>query len=174
MLLQHPQYSDHYYNTKTKEICRIWINKKGNRKVKVKKMVPNNNGYLSLKIYLGNKRYKFFTAHRFMAECCAGRRLGKKEHIDHIDQDPYNNALSNLRIVSRTANLLNTNKSKGITARHTKTMGTRYQVWFRSVYQGVYDTREEAKAHYEALKQAALEAELDGVITLQQMIEEVA
>lgn len=174
MLLQHPQYSDHYFNAKTLEICRVYTTKKGIRKIKVKKTCLNANGYKAFKVYLGNKRYKFFTAHRFMAECCAGRRLGKKEHIDHIDQDPYNNALSNLRIVSRTANLLNTNKSKGITARHTKTMGTRYQVWFRSVYQGVYDTREEAKAHYEALKQAALEAELDGVITLQQMIEEVA
>ena len=109
-----------------------------------------------------------------MAECLAGRRLRKNEHIDHIDQDPYNNTLSNLRIVSRSANRLNTDKSRGFFAYETKTKGTVYQVWFRSVYQGQYDTEEEAKQVHEALRQAALEAELDGVITLQQMIEEVA
>ena len=174
MLLQHPQYSDHYYNAKTKEICRIWINKKGNRKVKVKKMVPNNNGYLSLKIYLGNKRYKFFTAHRFMAECCAGRALTTDEHLDHIDEDKHNNALSNLRIVSRSINRLNISDYKGWNARPSKTKGYRYQVWFRSVYQGTFDTQEEAQNCYDTLKQATLEAELDGVLTLQEMIEEVA
>lgn len=50
----------------------------------------------------------------------------------------------------------------------------RYQVWFRSVYQGTFDTQEEAEELYNTLKAAALQAELDGVHTLQDMITEVA
>ena len=174
MLLQHPTYTDHYYNTHTNEVIKIRTLKSGEQKMKVKKLVANRNGYKSFKVHLGRGQYKFFTAHRFIAECCAGRALDADEHLDHIDEDKHNNALSNLRIVSRSINRLNTSSHKGWSARPSKSKGYRYQVWFRSVYQGTFDTQDEAQAHYESLKQAALEAELDGVITLQQMIEEVA
>ena len=174
MLLQHPTYTDHYYNTDTNKVIKIRTLKSGEQKMKVKKLVANRNGYKSFKVHLGKNKYKFFTAHRFIAECCAGRALSADEHLDHIDEDKHNNALSNLRIVSRSINRLNISDYKGWQARPSKTKGYRYQVWFRSVYQGTFDTQEEAQNCYDTLKQATLEAELDGVLTLQEMIEEVA
>ncbi len=174
MLLQHPTYTDHYYNTDTHEVIKIRTLKSGQQKMKVKKLVANSNGYLTFKVHLGKGRYKFFSAHRFIAECCAGRALGSDEHLDHIDEDKHNNALSNLRIVSRSINRLNVSAHKGWQARPSKTKGYRYQVWFRSVYQGTFDTQEDAQNYYDTLKAATLEAELDGVITLEQMIQEVA
>jgi len=173
-LLQHPTYTDHYYDTSTGSIIKIQVLKSGKQKMKVKSLTPNGNGYKSFKVHIEKNKYKFFTAHRFIAECCAGRVLGMDEHLDHIDRDRHNNALSNLRIVGRSANCLNTDTSKGYYARPSDTKGMRYQVWFRSVYQGTYDTQEEAAKLYQTLKAAALEAELDGVHTLQEMITEVA
>ncbi len=173
-LLQHPTYTDHYYETQSGSILRIRVLKSGQQKIKVKTLTPNGNGYLSFKVHTGKNKYKFFTAHRFIAECCAGRVLGKDEHLDHIDQDRHNNELTNLRIVGRAANRLNSDKSKGYCARPSDTKGMRYQVWFRSVYQGTFDTQEDAEYTYNTLKAAALEAELDGVHTLQEMITEVA
>jgi len=176
MLLQHPTYTDHYYNTTTKKVIKIRSLKSGEQKMKVKKLVLNQNGYQSFKVHLGKGKYKFFSAHRFIAECCAHRVLDSEEHIDHIDQNPLNNELSNLRIVNRTINLLNSDKGQGYCyiPAAKPTHRDRYQCWFRSVYQGTFDTAEEAQAHYNKLKQACLEAELDGVLTLKEMIEEVA
>ena len=103
-----------------------------------------------------------------------GLALGSDENLEYIEEDKHNNALSNLRIVSRSINRLNVSAHKGWQARPSKTKGYRYQVWFRSVYQGTFDTQEDAQNYYDTLKAATLEAELDGVITLEQMIQEVA
>jgi hypothetical protein len=169
-LLQHPTHTDHYYDVTDRTILRIRVLKSGKQKVTVKSLTNNSNGYKSFKISIGNKKYKFYSAHRFIGECCAGRVLGSDEHLDHIDQDKHNNALSNLRIVGRSANRLNSDTAKG----YYPTKGMRYQCWFRSVYQGTFDTEEEASELYQSLKAAALAVELDGVHTLQQMITEVA
>ncbi len=173
-LLQHPTHTDHYYDVTDRVIIRIRVLKSGKQKVTVKSLTNNSNGYKSFKIHTGGNKYKFYSAHRFIGECCAGRVLGADEHLDHVDQDKHNNALDNLRIVGRSANRLNSDTAKGYYARPSKTKGYRYQVWFRSVYQGTFDTQEDAQIVYDTLKAAALEAELDGVHTLQDMITEVA
>ena len=67
--------------------------------------------------------------------------------IDHIDRNPSNNHISNLRLGNQTLN--NFNKESGDNAKgYSITTGGRFQVQFRGKYYGTYDTEEEAHQKY--------------------------
>ena len=71
----------------------------------------NGRGYLRVRI--NGKRY---LVHRLVAEAYFGEIPNGME-IDHSDRNRRNNALTNLRIVSRTDNNRNTSKNDRVDAR---------------------------------------------------------
>ncbi|QIG75061.1 HNH endonuclease protein [Rhizobium phage RHph_I3_18] len=78
------------------------------------------------------------------------------QEIDHIDQNPSNNALSNLRPASRELNEVNKGLQKNNTSGYRGvSWSNQYQKWRASLwhhgknkYLGAYDDKEEAYAAY--------------------------
>jgi hypothetical protein len=78
-------------------------------------------------------------------------------YIDHIDRDPSNNKIANLRVVSRSENQHNRVKSRNNTSGYKgvtyfkRTGRWRAQIWAGNVnrYIGYFDTAEEASAAYQ-------------------------
>ncbi|MDD4931715.1 MAG: HNH endonuclease [Candidatus Colwellbacteria bacterium] len=80
-----------------------------------------------------------------------------KKYVDHIDRDPTNNDLSNLRWVTRQENNMNKTKQTGTTSSQYK--GVSFQKnankWkamitfnYKQIYLGLFDTEEEAALVY--------------------------
>ena len=102
---------------------RIWGKKTKGRKEGFMKMNPDHNGYLRLGLTNGNGEKKF-RLHRLLAQHYIPNPNNYKE-VDHIDGNPQNNDLSNLRWCDRSTNTMNrrifkNNKSgfKNITRRN--------------------------------------------------------
>ncbi len=86
---------------------KILRSNKTSKKWSVVKGSLNTNGYLYLNI---NK--KNYLIHRIVAHAYLHLDLLSKKDVDHRDQNPLNNAIWNLRVVSHQENLWN-NSSKG-------------------------------------------------------------
>lgn len=131
-----------------------WVSNKG--RVKSSNRILKNNsskktGHERISLsYLGvTTRY---SVHRLVAEAFLERE-GGKDVVDHIDHNPRNNEISNLRWVTHRENSWNRKKQANKTGyKHVSKVGNRYQaVIARCV--GTYDTAEEAhKAACEYLK----------------------
>jgi hypothetical protein len=67
-----------------------------------------NGGYCLVAIWKDNKRYDRLI-HRLVAEAFIDNTDNKPE-IDHIDRNPLNNKVENLRYVTRSENCCNTSK----------------------------------------------------------------
>lgn len=65
--------------------------------VKLKSLNPSNNKYVSVKV-----NGKFVHAHRALAEEVLGRKLTTNEVVHHMDDNPKNNSVENLIVLSRT------------------------------------------------------------------------
>ena len=78
------------------------------------------------------------------------------DEIDHIDGDRSNNAISNLRLATRTQNCANGGWATGLSGlrgvykdwRRPELWYAKIQVGRRQIYLGYYDTPEEAHAVY--------------------------
>ena len=66
---------------------------------------PNRKDYMRVGLKVNGKRKQEYV-HRIVAEAFIGK-VGNIMEIDHIDRDPMNNHVSNLRIVSKQENLEN-------------------------------------------------------------------
>ena len=114
----------------------------------------HDKGYIRVK--LGTKRYY---AHRIIWEMFNGP-IAEGLQIDHIDKDPMNNRIENLRLATQSQNQANRSKQinrpkvakdlpKGVS--HARS-GGKYEA--RITYQGIghylgrYETPEEAHAAY--------------------------
>tara|TARA_A100001201_G_scaffold126849_1_gene111399 strand:+ start:86 stop:577 length:492 start_codon:yes stop_codon:yes gene_type:complete len=103
-----------------------------------------------------------YTKHRLVYQYHHGN-LTEEDIIDHIDRDPGNNSIENLRIVSKSINNLNsglpkhnTHGYKGVSKNGNRFMA-RIMINGNFEYLGAYDTLEEAhqaymKRHNEILK----------------------
>ena len=113
-------------------------------------------GVLSLEKSDNGRRKKAFSlAHRVAWEMNFGP-IPKGLMIDHIDRNPSNNRLSNLRLATSAQNLRNKNVNKnnklgikGISFNYGK-FSTSLSKDRQLVFKGSYDTLEEAKAAYDA------------------------
>ena len=83
------------------------INKKKNTE---KRSHINSMGYQLVTLYVNNKEYKC-RIHRLIAKTFFEEDITNKE-IDHIDCNPRNNFIQNLRVCNRQQNLFNTRKQK--------------------------------------------------------------
>lgn len=113
----------------------------------------NTLGYWQMCI-LGHKCY----GHRVAWMYVNGEWPGQE--IDHIDGNPANNRISNLRLASRSTNIQNVTKivkktQSGIVGVHLTKNGkfsSKVMLNYKSINLGVFDTAEEAHTAYVAAK----------------------
>jgi len=117
-------------------------------------------GRLQASLYKDGKQYQIFN-HRLVAEAFIPNPENKPQ-IDHIDRDPKNNNITNLRWVSQSQNLQNTIKRKHNTSGFKNVFKYEYQgkrihtlKWFstfrfdNTIYRSdFFDTPQEANEWY--------------------------
>ncbi len=139
-----------YYNDELRcfrngVVERFWRNKYW----KIVENTGNENGYNSIKI-----NGKTIKRHRLMAYCFLGLddivgRLDKTNVIDHIDGNPLNNSLNNLRITNNSGNAQNQKNIKGFHFHKVmKKYKAKIMVNYKSIHLGYYETEEEARQSY--------------------------
>lgn len=81
-----------------------------------------NSLYVYRMYYIGNGKYKHESMHRIIMNAPKGM------DVDHIDHNGLNNQKSNLRIVTRSQNMMNTKKIQ-------KNKSSKYKgvVWFKPI-----------------------------------------
>ena len=99
---------------------------------------------------------KKFYCHRVIWEIFNGP-IPEGMEIDHKDGNRINNNIDNLRLATKSQNMINrpkvcSQRFKGVYPNHDRFM-TRIMVDGKDVYLGTYDTQEEA---YEVYKEAAI------------------
>jgi len=92
---------------------------------------------------------KIITLHQLLLKNELLKPENKKKMVDHIDGNPSNNCLNNLRIVSNRQNSLNTKKRENFGIYKTRYKTNPYQVILgknnRPIYVGLFPTIKEAK-----------------------------
>jgi hypothetical protein len=108
------------------------------------------NGYLTVKL---NNMTVYL--HRAAWQIVYG--TPPEQYIDHINGNPSDNRIVNLRDVSQTVNLQNTRKARGAllgVARCRKKFRAEIRIGGRKKHLGVYATAEEAHAAFMSARQA--------------------
>ena len=116
-------------------------------KIKILKPSNNGNGYLVICLSKNGKQ-KTGLVHRLLYETFVGE-IPPGFEIDHIDCNPSNNTLSNLRAVTQQQNTWNRKKAKGCT------FNKRDRKWQASIYfngkrknLGNFENEEDARSAY--------------------------
>ena len=105
---QHPFFTD-YEGSNLGRIRRT-------KTSKIRKQTSIQNGRLIVSLYKCGKRFVMLV-HRFICECFYGMK--KELTVDHIDSNPLNNCLSNLRYLSQKDNANNINSKNKRKANNT-------------------------------------------------------
>jgi len=117
----------------------IWKSDKGRVKKGTVAGTKDKKGYIQIK--LNQKRY---FAHRLIW-VWHGKVLS--EQLDHIDRNPENNKIENLRVATPSMNQWNTNKADGGVSFHkaSNKWRARIKINNKEIYLGVFSNFEEAK-----------------------------
>ena len=140
-----------YYNPKLR-VHRNGTVERYFEKLKWKKMTykPDEKGYLKIMI-----DYKQTYVHRLVGYCFLG--LNENNHddfIDHIDRNPANNDVDNLRIVTNQQNQWNTEERKGYYYQKSKRKyHATIKINDKPMFLGLFSTEEEARQAYLNAKQ---------------------
>lgn len=108
--------------------------------------VAGTRGLHSVLVQVGGAKYR---AHRIIWRMIKG--ADPSNEIDHIDGDPFNNALTNLREATHAQNMYN-RRARGVLPKGVTQRGGRYEAGIRlrgvGRHLGTFDTPEEAHAAY--------------------------
>lgn len=130
------KWADYFYYDETSPTCLRWAVKKGPRAPKggvagYKHVRPEDGREL---FYVGLDG-KTYLVHRVIYELATGEEIGQGDEIDHIDGNATNNAIANLRVVTRAENAKNKrkylNNTSGVTGVYRTTSGGR-AIWVSS------------------------------------------
>jgi hypothetical protein len=105
-------------------------------------VMKSGKAYASRRTYSGNAATIFYMHRQIMGFPVHGV-------VDHIDRNPLNNTRANLRVVSKLANIINSDftRNGGVwLCRETGRWVARISVNGKKLFLGRYDTREEALA----------------------------
>jgi hypothetical protein len=111
----------------------------------------NSNGYMQLFTSKESKS-KAYLVHRLVWNAFVGE-IPQGFELDHIDRNPLNNALSNLRLVTRQQNKFNTS-AKGYCWNKLQNKWQGYiTVSGKTHFLGLFEVEEEARNAYLAAKE---------------------
>ena len=104
------------------------------------------NGYISYRITINQKHY---SVSRVIAHAFLGLDINNPQQVvDHIDRNPLNNCITNLRIVTHQQNMFNTNAKGYHWYKRDKKWRARICVNYKDIYIGQFDTEDEARTAY--------------------------
>ena len=111
-------------------------------------LVPLNNGYLRVELTVDGKVRKFLL-HRVLYAMYLQISMDNGLDVDHIDHNKHNNAISNLRLATRSQNLHNQSNAKGYYwCKKVNKWSVRGCFQGKQKTIGYFDTEEEARAAY--------------------------
>lgn len=131
---QHPFFTD-YEGSNLGRIRRT-------KTSKIRKQTLIQNGRLIVSLYKCGKRFVMLV-HRFICECFYGMK--KELTVDHIDSNPLNNCLSNLRYLSQkdNANNINSKNKRKPNNTNSRKIKVKCTDFFNNVI-GIFDSTKEA------------------------------
>jgi len=120
---------------------------------RILKCSVNNIGYKQIFAYKNSKLQRSYLVHRLVWMAFNGDIPAGLE-IDHIDRDKKNNCLSNLRLVTRSENMMNIKTRKGYCFHKPSGKWVAY-IYSKGkrIHLGLHNTEEEAAAAYAAAKE---------------------
>lgn len=126
-------------------------NRKVNRKSKVISPYVDSTGYLAVRFY-SNKDSKRCRVHQLVAESFLNHeKCGHKIVVDHIDNNPLNNNLCNIQLISHRENCSKDKKRKsnnvGVSIAKNK-WRARIYINGKSSHLGYFNTEKEAIDSY--------------------------
>lgn len=119
----------------------------------------NNKGYLQLGVNHNGKQVTKLLVHRVVYETFVGP-IPTGLQIDHIDHNPLNNSLSNIRVVTHSVNALNKSSSKGVYKNRGNTFSASVCLNKKSHYLGSFTTYDEAHEAYNVARNLLIKTEL--------------
>lgn len=111
----------------------------------------NSGGYLQL-VTFNNAKNKSYLVHRLVWNAFVGE-IPVGFELDHIDRDRTNNALSNLRLVTRQQNKFNSNAKGCSYSKCTKKWVAYISINKKHTHLGLFNTEAEAHTAYLAAKE---------------------
>jgi hypothetical protein len=129
------------YNPETGEITGI----------SGKVITANSRGYIHLGIRLDGKQIKLY-GHQF-AWWMSYREVPDEDLvIDHIDRDPSNNRITNLRVTTHQENIINSDWVENCKGYCFRKMSSKWLAYIyvdrKQKFLGLFDTEEEARQAY--------------------------
>ena len=136
------------------------IRHKQRKKVLKPRQCPKSNGYICYNVHIAdvNGYQRNQTIARIVATAFILNPENKRE-VDHIDRNPANNVVSNLRWTTRSENMMNQGLRSDSTSGHRNIWFNKSTQKWQIIYQrqkkvyhgGVFKTLEEAIAYKESL-----------------------
>jgi len=126
--------------------------KRSNRWKRIDNLKPNGRGYITVTLTKNWKR-KSFHLHRIVYHLYHPEwnimNTSKDNHVDHIDGNPSNNHIENLRAVTQQENCFNDHKAKGYS--FNKRAGkwiAQIKLNGKSKHLGYFENEEDARQAY--------------------------